>query len=177
VPIRSASTVTSDLTIRAIAPGGFDYASRFTSIRSEIDGEMEEYRNFAQQAVQRRSNMKKTRKNYLHVLPEHLSALVRHGKTQDVIDILSVTGSSGDEYIDQYGNTLLIVACQNNRNEIAEYLLQQGANVNAKNFSGNTSLHYACKFRYSALVDKLIKIYGADTSMRDSICRRCSDKI
>ena len=166
-PGSSGGTVTSDLTIRAIAPGGFDYASRFTSIRSEIDEEVEEYRKFARRA----SNMRKTRDSCLH----DIFALVRHGKMREVVDILSTNGSGGNEFVDQYGNTLLIIACQNNRADLAEYMLMNGAKVDAKNFSGNTGLHYACKFRYTSLIDKLINTYSADTSIRNSAGRRCFD--
>jgi hypothetical protein len=168
----SDSTVTSDLTIRAIAPGGFDYASRFTSIRSELDNDVQEYRKFAQRAAKKKG---KTNNSPPHVECDHLFALVRHGNTKEVADLLSNSESCGDEFVDQYGNTLLITACQNNRIDIAEYLLSNGANVNAQNFSGNSSLHYACKFRYTDLINKLIKTDSADTSTRNSIGRRCYD--
>jgi len=156
--------VTSDLTIRAIAPGGFDYASRFTC-SSDLDDETQTYRDFVIRAklITKKCGIR-TFSNFGAVA--ECMAHVRHGNMQKIIDILSSTNQSSDAFVDDYGNTPLIVACQNNRIQIAEYLILHGrANVDGRNFSGNTGLHYAYKYRYSELVSMLINKYGADTML------------
>lgn len=51
---------------------------------------------------------------------------------------------------DEYGNTMLVTACQNNNKRMAKLLLRRGANINARNYRGNTPLHYCfqCKHSY-----------------------------
>ena len=171
----STSVVTSDLTIRAIAPGGFDYASRFTC-RSDLDDETQTYRDFVNRAklINKMSGGIRTFSTCGAVA--EFMAHVRHGKMQKIMDILSSADRSSERWVDEYGNTPLIVACQNNRIQIAEYLISHGrANVDGRNFSGNTGLHYAFKYRYSELVSLLINKYGADTSVRNSCGVRCFD--
>ena len=43
------------------------------------------------------------------------------------------------------GNTLLFVACQNGLKNAAKLVLRHGADLNLKNYSGNTPLHYCFK--------------------------------
>ncbi len=50
--------------------------------------------------------------------------------------------------VDSHGNTLLIVACQNNMQGIVATLLRKGANVNHQNNLGCTGLHYAMEYGF-----------------------------
>jgi ankyrin repeat protein len=43
---------------------------------------------------------------------------------------------------DEYGNTILVIACQNGNKRIAKAVLRRGADINARNYRGNTPLHY-----------------------------------
>jgi len=57
-------------------------------------------------------------------------------------------------------STPLHLACQNNL-EVANYLIDAGADIHAVNIGGSTPLHVACKFNSKDLIEKLIK-KGAD---------------
>lgn len=57
---------------------------------------------------------------------------------------------------DDHGNTLLAIACQNNRKRFAKLLLRHGADINGQNHQGNTPLHYCCSYSYTELADYLV---------------------
>lgn len=46
--------------------------------------------------------------------------------------------------VDEYGNTMLILACRHGYKRIVDLLLSRGANINHKNHKGNTPLHFVC---------------------------------
>ena len=50
--------------------------------------------------------------------------------------------------VDQFGNTLLLIAGQNGNMKIAKMLFAKGANVNHQNKQGQTALHYAMEYNY-----------------------------
>lgn len=58
------------------------------------------------------------------------------------------------------GNTVLTFACEFNQYAIAEYLLQQGADVKLKNKKGETALAVARKRGFTAMANLLLS-YGA----------------
>ena len=59
---------------------------------------------------------------------------------------------------DNYGNTILVIACQNGNKRVAKAVLRRGANINARNHKGNTPLHYCyhCKSTWLLLFDCII---------------------
>lgn len=71
---------------------------------------------------------------------------------------------------DRHGWTPLMVATYNNQIEVVEFLLSQGADVNAVNNNGTTLLMYA-KEAYTRTGDStifsLLLKFGANTSLRD----------
>lgn len=69
---------------------------------------------------------------------------------------------------DQYGNTLLIIACQNGNKRVAKLLLRRGANINGRNHKGNTPLHYCYTFGYGDTLGSYLMTKGADSSMRNN---------
>ena len=69
---------------------------------------------------------------------------------------------------DQFGNTPLIIACQNGHARLVKALLRHGAVIDAANKSGNTGLHYAVSFGFSPLADFLIS-QGADDKVRNAV--------
>jgi ankyrin repeat protein len=79
-------------------------------------------------------------------------SFARHGRCDDIIRSLS-RGVPVD-IRDDVGNTMLIVACQNGNKRVIKAVLRNGANVNIKNYKGNTPLHYCyhCKST-DALID------------------------
>jgi hypothetical protein len=47
---------------------------------------------------------------------------------------------------DEFGNTLLLLAVQYKAHDVMEQLVDLGADVNARNYSGSCCLHYACHY-------------------------------
>jgi ankyrin repeat protein len=81
----------------------------------------------------------------------------------DVVRILVNHGANMEDmcqYLERR-YTPLHAACMFDRKEIAEILLQGGANVNSRNHDGDTPLHLACLMRYKEIIGLLIQ-YGAD---------------
>ena len=53
--------------------------------------------------------------------------------------------------INEAGNTLLIVAAQNNQKKMCKMLHQRGANINTQNRQGQTALHFAFAYGYTVM--------------------------
>jgi ankyrin repeat protein len=77
---------------------------------------------------------------------------------------------------DEYGNTLLLLACQYKCEDLVRVMLNKGANPNALNLSGACCLHFAC-YRESAslLIAKALLQNGAnpdiaETSLAVTLC-------
>ena len=69
--------------------------------------------------------------------------------------------------VDEKGNTLLTIACQNNKKRFVKLFLRHGADINAKNDLGNTALHYCSSYSYHELGEDLIS-KQADASLRNN---------
>jgi len=57
----------------------------------------------------------------------------------------------------KYGNNPLHFAAKKGHNHLAELLLNQGADINAKNEGGNTSLHIAVHYKKEHIVKMLLE--------------------
>ena len=73
-------------------------------------------------------------------------SLARHGRVGEVEEML-VRGVPVDT-VDDNGNTLVHVACQNGSKKIARVALRFGADINAVNHAGNTPLYFAMKYGF-----------------------------
>eukprot|EP00294_Goniomonas_avonlea_P012050 CAMPEP_0114543756 /NCGR_PEP_ID=MMETSP0114-20121206/2524_1 /TAXON_ID=31324 /ORGANISM="Goniomonas sp, Strain m" /LENGTH=199 /DNA_ID=CAMNT_0001728113 /DNA_START=82 /DNA_END=678 /DNA_ORIENTATION=+ len=62
---------------------------------------------------------------------------------------------------DQFGNTVLHLACQNGHKRLAKACLRREADTNAPNYKGNTPLHFCFAFGYTELGEYLIAKAGA----------------
>eukprot|EP00937_MAST-01D_sp_MAST-1D-sp2_P000881 g881.t1 len=69
--------------------------------------------------------------------------------------------------VDAHGNSLLIIAAQNNQPDLVELLARSQADLNKQNKAGNTALHYAFAFKFKA-VQNILDGYGADDSIANS---------
>eukprot|EP01041_Mallomonas_annulata_P011575 gene11575-24215_t len=88
--------------------------------------------------------------------------------TKLLVEILPITEL---EHSNQDGMTALLCACEANHVEVADYLLQQGANINATNTSGCTPLILACSKGYLSLIHVLLIDFDANTKIiSEAIC-------
>lgn len=73
------------------------------------------------------------------------------------------------DHRDEYGNTLLLVACQYRCEAIVRILLNKGADPNANNNSGARPLHFACyKETMSKSIAKLLLQNGANPEVNET---------
>ncbi|KAL3777968.1 hypothetical protein ACHAW5_003402 [Stephanodiscus triporus] len=86
-------------------------------------------------------------------------SLARHGRAGEVEALLQ-RGFPADAR-DEYGNTLLMVACQNGNKKISKLSLKYGCDINVVNNGGKTALHFARRFGHMELGQYLIT-KGAD---------------
>ena len=82
---------------------------------------------------------------------------VRNGRISEAQDILVRNLAEFDVDIrDSFGNTVLIVAAQNNRKRVTKMCVKAGVPLDAKNKQGNTALHYCYGYGYFELGEYLI---------------------
>ncbi len=97
-------------------------------------------------------------------LLDSLFSACRHGQYEKVEEILD------DDEIklhidtkDDSGNTLLLVAAQNNNKRIVKLALRRGANINEQNLSGQTALHYCFSYGFEDTASYILSKGGDDT--------------
>jgi ankyrin repeat protein len=78
---------------------------------------------------------------------------------------------------DEYGNTLLTVACQNGSKRVAKIVLRRGADINSRNHKGNTPLHYCYHYGYGDTLGQYLMSKGADASVRNNSGLPCWDGV
>ncbi|CAM9805513.1 unnamed protein product, partial [Heterosigma akashiwo] len=97
-----------------------------------------------------------------------LGSWVRHNKPQEVERALNAPDwEMPIDYQDDTGNTLLLLAAQNNNKRIVKLALRRGAEMNKQNVNGQTVLHYAFRYGFDALAEWLLA-HGADDSLRNA---------
>jgi len=97
---------------------------------------------------------------------EVLSSYVRNNKVVELEAALENDLFIVNSVEENSGNTLLIVAVQNNNKRILKALLRRGASINHRNRRGNTALHFAFTYGYVQLAAYLMS-KGADDSLRN----------
>ena len=95
---------------------------------------------------------------------EHVFSMARHNRCDEVERALE-GGMPADEK-DMHGNSVLIIAAQNNLKRMLKIALRGGADVNHQNDRGNTSLHYALAYGHNSLAEYLIS-KGADDMLEN----------
>lgn len=89
-----------------------------------------------------------------------LFSYARHNKYHQLKDLLEA-GAPADPR-DKFGNTPLIIACQNGNARVAKVLMRHGADMDKANKQGNTGLHYCVAYGFNALGDLLIAKGASD---------------
>ena len=74
----------------------------------------------------------------------NLFSYARHGKYKQVTELLK--NGCPAEGRDQFGNSPLIIACQNGNARIVKAFLRHGALIDAQNKQGCTGLHYCIAY-------------------------------
>lgn len=92
----------------------------------------------------------------------NIFSYARHNKFAE-IETLFIEGLNPDSK-DQNGNTILIIAAQNDNKRIVKLALRYGAQINMQNSMGNTALHFASEYKYINISNYLIQ-KGADPNL------------
>ena len=92
----------------------------------------------------------------------NIFSYARHNRYLE-LESLFMEGLNPDSK-DENGNTILIIAAQNNNKRIIKIALRYGAQINMQNILGNTALHFAKEFKYYNIFEYLIK-KGADPNI------------
>ena len=103
-----------------------------------------------------------------------LFSFCRHGKYKHANELLK-RGVPPDGR-DKFGNTPLIIGCQNGHARIIKACLRHSADIDAANRQGNTGLHYCIAYGFNALGDYLIS-KGANDKVRNKIGLTCYEGI
>jgi hypothetical protein len=74
---------------------------------------------------------------------------------------------------DSSGNTILIIASQNGHKRVAKCALRRGADINAKNYKGNTPLHFCFTYGYGDTLGQYMISKGADPAIRNNTGLTC----
>jgi ankyrin repeat protein len=70
---------------------------------------------------------------------------------------------------DEFGNTLLILACQYKCEDLVRIMLNKGADPNACNYAGVCGLHHACyRESFSMVIAKLLLQNGANPEVSEA---------
>jgi hypothetical protein len=76
--------------------------------------------------------------------------------------------------MDEFGNTMLSLACQNGNVKIAKYLVSKGANPNHQNKLGQTPSHFAIAYKFFDMSQWLFE-NGADDTLMNKDGLTCYD--
>merc|ERR1712224_1083280 len=96
---------------------------------------------------------------------EAIFSAIRHNRRESLV--LALDSGLSIDTVDAHGNSLLIIAAQNNQPDLVELLARSQADLNKQNKAGNTALHYAFAFKFKA-VQNILDGYGADDSIANS---------
>ena len=76
---------------------------------------------------------------------------------------------------DEKGNTLLMCAAQNLNLKMCEMLINRNCDVNHRNSSGNTALHFAMAYDSEGTLAEYLIQQGADDTIENAVGCTCYD--
>jgi len=97
--------------------------------------------------------------------PNIVVSAARHGRHREVEAAL-VAGFAPSN-VDQFGNTLFHIACQNGNKRIAKLAIKHGGHMDAQNERGNTGLHFLFAYGYADVAEYFIS-KGADERTKNA---------
>jgi ankyrin repeat protein len=84
---------------------------------------------------------------------------------QDTVDLFMSKGVSIDSAVTETGSTLLMVTTEMGDLAKVQYLIEKGANVNARDNMGYTALHRAAEMGHLSLVQFLMRVGAVYSSV------------
>lgn len=102
---------------------------------------------------------------------ENIFSLARHNRVDEIERVLK-RGIPPDVR-DEYGNTILIIACQNGHKRVAKAALRRGCDINAINARGNTGLHFCFAYGYGDTLGAYLISKGADPGIVNTFGLTC----
>jgi ankyrin repeat protein len=84
----------------------------------------------------------------------------RHGEVETLLS----SGAVSPDFRDRNGNTVLMVAAQNNRKRLVKACVRHGVPLDARNLKGNTAMHFAKAYGYEDVAEYLVR-KGADPTI------------
>ena len=99
--------------------------------------------------------------------PDHLGAkAIEYARTGNLgeLEIVLEKNIIPIETRDNFGNSLLHLACQQGNKRMAKFLLRRGANIRTQNNVGNSVLHHCHIYSHNDLAEYLLS-KGADDSL------------
>lgn len=99
----------------------------------------------------------------------YLLYAIAWGQTKAALRIIEKSHGASVDLQDSYvasKSSALILACKTDAAEVAQRLIECGADVNLQDYRGYTALHYAYMMRNTTLV-KLLLSHQADSSLED----------
>ena len=100
-------------------------------------------------------------------------SLARHNRKEELESYLDANEEIYPvDTPDDYGNSLLCVACQNGLKRIVKVLLRREADINFQNRAGNTPLHFCYAYEFLTLAEYL-QTKGADPEILNNRGMSC----
>jgi len=98
--------------------------------------------------------------------PRHVFSAARHGKHKE-IDVALQEGFDPNS-VDNFGNTIFHIACQNGNKRIAKAAIKYGGNMEAQNKKGNTGLHFLFAYGYHEIAEYFIEKGASEDVTNDN---------
>lgn len=103
-----------------------------------------------------------------------LFSYARHGKYGQLRELFK-KGCPVDSR-DRFGNTALIIACQNGHGKLVKLVTRYECDLDAQNKRGNSALHFSVAYGFQAISDFLIE-HGARTDLANESGLTCYEGI
>lgn len=102
---------------------------------------------------------------------EDIFSFSRHNRVEEIERLLD--SGVPVNVRDHFGNTILAIACQNGHKRVLKAALRRGADINSRNYRGNTPLHFCFRYGYGDTLGQYLISKGADPAIRNNSNLTC----